>query len=129
MNVATREIIRLALANDRSVPPEVAEGIDRILDGESQPTSDGNGPLLLTMTDAAKMLGVSRSTLWRLVKEKVLEPVEITPRVFRVSRKSVEEVAARCSKYKPVRRGPRLKTNCKEAIRGTAVQASAEENR
>jgi len=94
------------MANDNSVSPEVAAAVSSALDGNHQPVAETNGPLLLTMTEAAKVLGVSRSTLWRMVKEKMLAPVEITPRVFRISRHSVQELAARHSRYQPVKRGP-----------------------
>jgi excisionase family DNA binding protein len=46
---------------------------------------DSNGPKLLKPTDAAKYLGVARSTLWRLTKRGALTTIELMPgmRCFR----------------------------------------------
>ncbi|HSR87461.1 MAG TPA: helix-turn-helix domain-containing protein [Pontiella sp.] len=42
------------------------------------------GPLLLGMGEAAELLGVSRATLWRMVKEGRLEKVEIYYNAYRL---------------------------------------------
>ena len=52
------------------------------------------GPLLMMMGDAAKLLGVSRATVWRLIKAGRLDRVEILPGTFRVRRTDVEGLAA-----------------------------------
>ena len=62
-------------------------------------------PLLLTMTAAAKLLGVSRVTLWRMVKDGDIRPVEITPNVFRIRRQDLNKIASRYAKYRPTPRG------------------------
>ena len=50
-------------------------------------------PLLLGMGEAASYLGVSRPTLWRIIKAGRLEKVELFPGSFRIRRKDVEELA------------------------------------
>ena len=106
MNPTTKEIIKLALENDKAVPQELAEAIFRLFDGRLQANRGATDePLLMMMTAAAKALGVSRVTLWRMVKEGILRPVEITPRVFRIRREDIHELASKRSKYRPVRRG------------------------
>lgn len=106
MNPTTKEIIRLALANDKAVPQELTEAVFRLFDGGLQTKQVATDePLLMTMTAAAKALGISRVTLWRMVKEGVLRPVEITPHVFRIRREDIHELASQRSKYRPVRRG------------------------
>lgn len=75
--------------------PEKQEAIDRILDGrlparEEPPT----GPLLCGMSPAAKYLGVSRATLWRMIKAGRLGRVEVLPNSFRVRRTELEALAA-----------------------------------
>ena len=47
-------------------------------------------PLLMTVKDAAKYLGVSRGTFDRLIQRKLIERVELYPGSFRVRRSDVE---------------------------------------
>ncbi len=48
--------------------PEQQAAIDRILDGKTDPEpKPRTGPLLLGMGPAAKLLGVSRDTLYRML--------------------------------------------------------------
>ncbi|MCG2661855.1 MAG: helix-turn-helix domain-containing protein [Kiritimatiellae bacterium] len=106
MNATVREIIRLALENDSTVSRGTAQAVWDVLDGRLAPIAEGeHQPLLMTMTSAAKLLGVSRVTTWRMVKEGILKPVEITPRVFRVRRLDIENISLRHSEYRPTRRG------------------------
>ncbi len=75
--------------------PEQQAEIDRILDGKGQAaaTTMPAGPLLLGMCAAAKLLGVSRATLWRMVKGGRLSKVEVLPGSFRLRRADVEGIA------------------------------------
>lgn len=50
-------------------------------------------PLLLTQKQAAKLLGVDRTTVWRLVCLGIIRPVEICPGTFRYRRSDVEALA------------------------------------
>ena len=80
-------------ANDRllkilQAPPEIQSEIDRILEGRPpapryEPTT---GPLLMGMSAAAKFIGVSRATLWRMCRAGRLQKVEILPGSFRLRR-------------------------------------------
>jgi predicted DNA-binding transcriptional regulator AlpA len=77
-------------------PPDVLAQIDCILDGK-RPTKVGttaNGPLLMGMGEGARLLGVSRATLWRRIKLGLLERIEILPGSFRVRRADLEAIAA-----------------------------------
>ncbi len=105
MKAATKEIIRLALCNDESVPSEIAAQGPEILERSVLPQNRSAEPLLMTMIAAAHFLGVSRVTMWRMVKEGVLQPVEITPRVFRIRRQDVQDLASKRSRYDPSPRG------------------------
>ena len=64
-----------------------------ILRGHPQATTLTTGPLLLTMGKAAALAGVSRSTLWRMIRLKKLDPVEIMPGTYRVRRVDIERIA------------------------------------
>jgi len=48
----------------------------------------------MTMVDAADFLGVSRATIWRMVKQGALRRVEIRPGIFRVRRADLHELSA-----------------------------------
>jgi excisionase family DNA binding protein len=48
-----------------------------------------NGPLLLSMGEAAALLHVSRATLWRTIKAGRLPKVELYPGAFRLRRSDI----------------------------------------
>ena len=75
--------------------PEQQEAIDRILDGHAPTASAPNGPLLMGMSAAAKFIGVSRATLWRMIKLGRLAKIEVLPGSFRVRRADLEAIAAK----------------------------------
>jgi excisionase family DNA binding protein len=63
---------------------EILEGRDG---SPSRP--EDNGPLLLSMGEAAALLHVSRATLWRTIKAGRLPKVELYPGAFRLRRSDV----------------------------------------
>ena len=107
MKPATRQMIKLALASDETVQGEVARCIEAALAGRlpGDDAPQDSGPLLMTMKDAADFLGVSRVTIWRMVKEQTLRPVEIRRGVFRIRRADLQELSASYASYDPTPRG------------------------
>lgn len=73
--------------------PEQIGAIDSILEGRKQQTASAVGPLLMGMAASAKFLGVSRTTLWRMINEGRLQKVEVLPGSFRLRRADLEAVA------------------------------------
>jgi excisionase family DNA binding protein len=74
--------------------PEQQQAIDRIFEGKMEaPRPAPTGPLLMMMGDAAELLGVSRATVWRMIKMGKLDRVEILPGTFRVRREDIEALA------------------------------------
>ena len=95
MKTATRQMIELALNADETVEPEVREVVTAALRGElPEQVPVDEQPLLLTMTGAAGVLGVSRVTLWRMVKMGALKPIEIMPGIRRIRRDDLRRVSA-----------------------------------
>ena len=75
--------------------PEQLAAIDGVLERRITETSlPAQGPLLLGMSASAKFLGVSRATLWRMIKAGLLRKVEVLPGSFRLRRADLEAVAA-----------------------------------
>jgi len=75
--------------------PAQMGAIDGILEGKIQEkATETSGPLLLGMTAAAKLLGVSRATLWRMTRAGLLKKVEVLPGSFRIRRADLEAIAA-----------------------------------
>ncbi len=73
--------------------PAQQAAIDQILDGKTPPNESGTtGPLLMGMTQASKFLGVSRATLWRIIKKGRLTKVELLPGSYRVRRTDLEQL-------------------------------------
>lgn len=87
--ISSERLLRLMAAT-----PEQQAAIDRILDGKMEtPRPAARGPLLMMMGSAAAHLGVSRATVWRMIKLGKLDRVEILPGTFRVRREDVEAIA------------------------------------
>ena len=56
---------------------------------EQEPAEPMDGPLLLTMGEAAELLNVSRATLWRTIKAGRLTKVELYPNAYRLRRSGI----------------------------------------
>lgn len=75
--------------------PEQLGAIDGILERRISETFQvARGPLLMGMSASAKFLGVSRATLWRMIKAGLLQKVEVLPGSFRLRRTDLEAIAA-----------------------------------
>ena len=54
-----------------------------------RPPSSETGPLLMGMGESAKFLGVSRATLWRMIRDGRLTKVEIYHNAYRLRRSDI----------------------------------------
>ncbi len=81
------ERIRLML----DAAPGRLHRIDRILLGDEKaeiPAADA-GPVFVTVSEAARLLGTSRTSIWRLKCARKLEEVELMPGMIRLRRADV----------------------------------------
>ena len=90
MNTATPNDLLLRFLH---ATPAQQAAIECVLSGQAalnlrEPT----GPLLLGMSAAAKRLGVSRATLWRMVRSGRLRKIEILPGSFRLRVRDLETI-------------------------------------
>lgn len=92
--------------------PERKEAALRVLRGAVQEPAvrPATGPLLLGMGAGAKLLGVSRATLWRVIQAGIIPKIELFPGSYRVRREDLEALASGArgiSEYKSKRGRPR----------------------
>jgi predicted DNA-binding transcriptional regulator AlpA len=102
-------MIQLALRSDETVDPKIADAIRAILLGKLPELSDTDS-FLLTMSAAARLLGVSRSWFWdRVTSERgsgkeTFPAKELSPGVYRFRRREIEAFAADRDTYAPKRK-------------------------
>ena len=88
MNDMTGEILQALMKAPQGRKRRALE----LLRGETPPEPK-DGPLLYSVSEAARKLGVSRTTLWRLFQHGQLKKVEIAPGTYRVRRADIEALA------------------------------------
>ena len=76
----------LANADDKTL-----ERVQSVLQGEGH-NLDSKQPLPLTKRQVQKLLNISRTTLWRMIKAGILTVVEIYPGMERISSDCIERV-------------------------------------
>ncbi len=115
MNATSRAILQTVLATDVSLSAEERRAAQRLIDGQIESPTVGDGVaddrLLVTQKQAAELLSVSRVTIWRMTKDCVLHPVEILPGTWRYRFRELATLA--------------LKGIHTEAIAGTGREQSA----
>jgi hypothetical protein len=97
MNLTTHALLT-ALIVDPSLSLLEREALQSALGnapGASTPTlpQPADLSLLVTQTQAAGLLGVNRTTVWRLTGMGILRPVEISPGTLRYERSQIETLA------------------------------------
>jgi len=85
MQTATDEQVIKALFG---ATPERKSRALLILEGEDIP-SHIDEPLLLTMGEAAQMLGISRTSIWRLTRSGRLQKRELYPNSYRIRKQDL----------------------------------------
>jgi predicted DNA-binding transcriptional regulator AlpA len=87
-------------------PAAVLARIDAVLNGDAEAVLTPPPARLLTHSEAARRLSVSRCTAWRMEKDGVLPVVEIRPGVYRVPESSIAALVG-SARPRPSRKGGR----------------------
>ena len=77
MKVSLDHVASLWMTADPSARRAAITALERRPQREPRATEEAPAPLLLTQRDAARVLGLSRQTLFRWARAGVLRPVEI----------------------------------------------------
>ena len=75
--------------------PGVLRRVDAILSGEIEGATDPGDRRLLSIAQTARALNVSRTTVWRLLRDGRLPTVELRPGSRRIPSAAVTEFAKR----------------------------------
>lgn len=73
-----------------SASPDKREKAFKILKGQVE--TQKSGPLLMSMKDAYRYLGVGRVTLWRMIKAGKVRTVEILPNSRRILKADLDNI-------------------------------------
>lgn len=95
MNATARSLLQTVLSIDAGLDHFERAAVQRLLEGRREGASAGSGEsgLLLTQKEAAQRLSVSRVTVWRLVREGHLVPVELPNGMVRYSSRQLAALA------------------------------------
>jgi excisionase family DNA binding protein len=76
--LAEKVTTRITFARERSVQPQQPVGRDE--------------PKVVSVPEAAKLLGLSRSTVWRYIEEKRIETIHLGPRSTRIRMETINRL-------------------------------------
>ena len=97
MNATSRAILQSVVATDAALSATERDALQRALDGTLEKASAiqrcGEEPLLLTQKMVARLLSVSRVTVWRVTRDGLLHPVEVIPGTVRYAWEEVTRLA------------------------------------
>ena len=103
MNTTSHAILQSVLSSDKDLSGPENETLRRLLSGEPEAAPNSAPTMLLTQKEAAQQLSLSRVTLWRLTKQGLFHPVEVTPSTRRYHYSEIAAFARTGCQRQPVR--------------------------
>lgn len=95
MNPTTHAILNSVAGSDPNLTIGERTLLQRLVTGQADlpAPAQSSGPLLLNQREAARLLGISRVTLWRMTKGGIIRTVELSPGNPRYRRDDLEAIA------------------------------------
>lgn len=96
MNTTSRAILLTVLSTDTSLSISENQAIQSLISGRVPAVTLRNehpGRLLVTQKAAAALLSVSRVTIWRLKRDRLIRSVEVLPGTWRYSYEEIASIA------------------------------------
>ncbi len=93
MNSTSISLLQTITSTDGTLTAHQRTILTDLIEGRAAPRLTRDAPLLLNQKEAAKLLGISRVTLWRMTKAGYFLPVEILPGTSRYRFEEVEAVS------------------------------------
>jgi predicted DNA-binding transcriptional regulator AlpA len=103
MNSTNRTLVPAILSADRDLAAPENQALEVALSDEPETSAGPVKRLLYTQKEAAECLGASRSTLWRLTKEGIFHPIELTSGTWRYQIAEIEAFAREGRRHKDLR--------------------------
>jgi predicted DNA-binding transcriptional regulator AlpA len=102
MNTTSISLLQTITSTDGTLTQQQRAILRDLIEGRTAPRLTNDGPMLLTQKQAARMLSISRVTLWRMTKAGYFLPVEILPGTSRYRYEEVEAVARLGKDARPI---------------------------
>ena len=102
MNTTTISLLQTITSTDGTLTAQQRATLRDLIEGRAATRLTADAPLLLNCKQAAKLLGISRVTLWRMTKAGYFLPVEILPGTSRYRYEEVEAISRLGKNARPI---------------------------
>jgi excisionase family DNA binding protein len=93
MNGKKRDIAGEFFAAARSASEDAMARAIPVLQGRVMPKGPPDDPRLVRVTQAARLLGISRISIWRMMRSGLIASVELLPGLRRIPKSEIDRLA------------------------------------